>query len=102
MGLKELLTVTGVMLAAVVFIIYQDWFLSVGTCYVLEWRTFKWDNLNDVVLDAPRHGAVTQDESLVGLVIKNILELGKLIDCILFNVVTLKWQERQLKKVMKS
>lgn len=67
------------MLAAVVLIIYQHRVLSISTCDVLEWRTFIWDNLNDVVLYAPRHGAVTQDEGLIGLVImQKVIVLGKL------------------------
>lgn len=55
------------MLAAVMLIIYQHWVLSISTCDVLEWGTFVWDNLNDVVLYASSHGAVTQDEGLIGI-----------------------------------
>lgn len=78
--ITRLLTVAYVILAAVVLIIDKHRFFAIFTGDVLQWRTFKWNNFNNVVFNAPSHGAVTQDEGLVGLVImKNVLELEKLI-----------------------
>lgn len=76
----SILTVTLVILAAVMLIINKHRFFAIFTSDVLQWRAFKWDNFNYVVFYAPRHGAVTKDEGLVCLVIiKNVLELERLI-----------------------
>ncbi len=65
----SLLTVTCVILAAVMLIIYQHWIFAIFTGDVLQWRAFKWDNFNDVVFYAPCHGAITKEKGLVDLVL---------------------------------
>lgn len=76
----SILTVTLVILAAVMLIIHKHRFFAIFTGDVLQWRAFKWDNFNNVVFYAPRHGAVTQDEGLICLVImKNEQGLERLI-----------------------
>lgn len=56
----EWLTVTSVMLAAVVLIIHKNWFPFIGTSDVLKGWTFIWNYFNCIVLNASGHGAVAQ------------------------------------------
>lgn len=56
----EWLTVTSVMLAAVILIIHKNWFLSIGTSDVLKGWTFIWNYFNCIVLNASGHGTVAQ------------------------------------------
>lgn len=57
---KEWLTVTSRIIAAVVFIIQNNWFLSIGTSDVLNRWTLIWNYFNCIVLNASGHGAVAQ------------------------------------------
>lgn len=74
----ENLTVAGIMLAAVVLIIDQNWFLSVGTGDILKWRTFIWNNFDRVVFNAFSHGAVAQYKCLILLMIRKKKTLNKM------------------------
>lgn len=56
--MTETLTVTNIMLTAVVLIIRKNWFLPISASDVLEWWTFIWNYFNRIVLDASGHGAV--------------------------------------------
>lgn len=61
----ERLTVTSVMLAAVVLIIHKNGFLSIATSDVLKGWTFIWNYFNCIVLNAPGHRTVAQEEGLI-------------------------------------
>lgn len=54
------LTVTGIMLAAVVLIIHKNWILSIGTSDVFKGWTLIWNYFNCVVLNASGHCTVAQ------------------------------------------
>lgn len=66
--MTETLTVTNVMLTAVVLIVRKNWFLPISTCDVLKRWTFIWNYFNCVVLDASGHGAVAQKKGLILLI----------------------------------
>lgn len=56
------------MLTAVVLIVRENWFLSVGTSDVLKGWTFIWNDFNCVVLNASGHGAVAQNKRFILLI----------------------------------
>lgn len=62
------LTVTNIMLTAVVLIIDEFWFLSVSTSDVHKRWTFIWNYFNCVVLNASGHGAVAQIKGFILLI----------------------------------
>lgn len=62
------LTVTSIILAAVILIIQKNRFLSIATRNLHKGRTFIRNNFNCIVLNASCHGAIAQKEGLVLLV----------------------------------
>lgn len=63
--MNEALTVTNIMLTAVVLIVCENGFLSVSTSDVLKRWTFIWNYFNCVVLNASGHGAVAENKGFI-------------------------------------
>lgn len=66
--MAEALTVTNIMLTAVVLIVHENRFLSISTSDVLKRWTLIWNYFNRIVLDASGHGAVAQNKGLILLI----------------------------------
>lgn len=66
--MTETLTVTNIMLTAVVLIVHKNRFLPIRTSDDLKRWTFIWNYFNCIVLDASGHGAVAQNKGLILLI----------------------------------
>lgn len=62
---KRELTVTFIMLAAVIFIVNENRSFSIGTSYVFQGWTFIGNYLNSIVSDTFGHGAVAILKGLI-------------------------------------